>query len=52
VASRCSRVVSAIMDAVMPVTTVAEGQGLAGTGKTLTAIVKYSSLVMIMPRCP
>jgi hypothetical protein len=46
------RVVSAITAAVMPATTAADGPGLIGTGKTSTAIAKYSSFVMIMHRCP
>jgi hypothetical protein len=51
VASLCSRVVSLINAAVMPATTAADGPGLLGTGKTSTATAKYSSFVMIIPRC-
>jgi hypothetical protein len=52
VASRCSRVSSVITAAVMPATTSGDAPGLSGRGKTSAAIVKYSSFVMIMPRCP
>jgi hypothetical protein len=46
VASRCSRVNSAITAAVMTTTTLGDAPGLSGTGKTSTAIAKYSSFVM------
>jgi hypothetical protein len=51
-ASLCSRVVSAITAVIIPATTADYGPGLLGTGKIYTATAKYSSCVMMIPRCP